>query len=158
MALGRRALVRAAALGAFFPVGFWTTRRAFADLELVVVTNALADRAPLTDAQLASIFTGGDKAWKNGKPIKVFNMAAQSAERALFDNVVLRKTPEQVSQYWVDKLVRGEGHPPTQVPRVELMAKVVASLPGAIGYVTPDKLDARLTVVARVRGGRVMAP
>jgi hypothetical protein len=70
----------------------------------------------------------------------------------------LKKTPEQVSQYWVDKLVRGEGQPPTQVPRVELMAKVVASLPGAIGYVTPDKVDPKLTVIARIRGGRVVAP
>lgn len=126
--------------------------------ELVVIANPEGDGKPLSEADLASIFTGGNKAWNNGKPIKVFNLATQTPERTTFDKAVLNKTPEQVSQYWVDKLVRGEGQPPTQVPRVELMAKVVASLPGAIGYVTPDKVDPKVKVVARIRGGKVVAP
>ncbi|MDX2018938.1 MAG: twin-arginine translocation signal domain-containing protein [Deltaproteobacteria bacterium] len=156
--ISRRAFVRGASLAAAAGGLSLLPCPAHAQAELVVVVNAQADTGPLNEAQLASIFTGGDKAWKNGKPIKVFNLAAQTPERAQFDKVVLKKTPEQVSQYWVDKLVRGEGQPPTQVPRVELMAKVVASLPGAIGYVTPDKVDAKLIVVARIRGGKVVAP
>lgn len=157
--IDRRTVVRSAALGALaLTLGISRDQTAWADIELVVVVNAMADCDPLSDAQLASIFTGTEKTWKNGKAIKVFNLAALSPERALFDKVVLKRTPEQVSQFWVDKLVRGEGHPPTQVPRVELMAKVVATLPGAIGYVTADKADPRSKVIARIRGGKVMAP
>jgi len=128
-------------------------------VELAVVVHAGADGQPLDSAALVAIFTGAEKKWKNGTPIKVFNLAASSSERNEFDKVVLRKTPEQVAQFWVDRLVRGEGQPPTQVPKAELLAKVVGSMPGAIGYVPPEKVDVTKTkIVARIRDGKVVAP
>jgi ABC-type phosphate transport system substrate-binding protein len=128
-------------------------------LELAIVVHPAGDGNPLDGAALAAIFTGVEKKWKNGTSIKVFNLTAQSPERSEFDRVVLKKTPEQVAQYWVDRLVRGEGQPPTQVPKPELLAKVVGSMPGAIGYVPADKVDTVKTkVVARIRDGKVVAP
>jgi ABC-type phosphate transport system substrate-binding protein len=130
-----------------------------ADTDLDIIVHAGVDSRPLDAAALNAIFTGVEKKWKNGTPIKVFNLTAQSLERNEFDRVVLRKTPEQVAQFWVDRLVRGEGQPPTQVPKAELVVKVVASMPGAIGYTPPDKADPSKTkIVARIRAGKVVTP
>jgi hypothetical protein len=132
--------------------------RARASVSLDVFVHPGVDAGTPNMDVLAAVFSGQQKRWGNGVPVKVFNLPAQSPERVEFDRVVLKKTPEQVAQHWVDRLVRGEGQPPTQVPRVDLMARVVAVLPGAIGYAPPDKVGAaKIRVAARIRDGKVVA-
>jgi hypothetical protein len=50
------------------------------------------------------------------------------------------------------------GDSPRKVPSVALMLRVVAKLPGAIGYVPESMVTPDVKIVARVKDGRVLAP
>jgi ABC-type phosphate transport system substrate-binding protein len=125
---------------------------------LAVIVHPGTPVKSLTGPELAAIFSGGMKYWKSGPVITIFNAPAISPARTEFDSVVLNMTAEQVSRYWLDRRIRGEGTPPRQVPAPELVARLVATLPGAIGYVPEDKVGANVRVVARIRNHRVVAP
>jgi ABC-type phosphate transport system substrate-binding protein len=125
---------------------------------LAVIVHPGTPVKSLSGAELAAIFSGGIKYWKNGVSITIFNAPANTPPRTTFDSVVLNMTAEQVSRYWLDRRIRGEGTPPRQVPSPELAARLVAALPGAIGYVPEDKVGPNVKVVARIRLYRVVAP
>jgi ABC-type phosphate transport system substrate-binding protein len=125
---------------------------------MAVIVNPEAPVKHLSGPELAAIFSGGMKYWKNGVNITIFNAPANTAPRTEFDGVVLNMTPEQVSRYWLDRRIRGEGTPPRQVPSAELMARLVAALPGAISYVPEDKVIPSVRVVARIRNRKVVGP
>jgi ABC-type phosphate transport system substrate-binding protein len=125
---------------------------------LAVIVHPGAPVKSLTGPELAAIFSGGIKYWKGGVAITIFNAPATSPVRTEFDSVVLNMSAEQVSRYWLDRRIRGEGTPPRQVPAPELAARLAATLPGAITYVPEDKVLPNVRVVARIRNHRVVAP
>jgi ABC-type phosphate transport system substrate-binding protein len=129
-----------------------------APVGLSVIAHPSVPSQKLAAAELAAIFTGAMKNWKDGSTIKLFNAPSGTPMRAEFDSVVLNMTPEQVSRFWIDKRIRGEGTPPRQVTPPELVNRLVATLPGAISYVPDDKVASGVRVVARVRGGKVVTP
>ena len=79
---------------------------------------------------------------QGGKRLVPFNQNVGAADRVRFDNVVLGLTPDQIGRFWVDQKIRQVSQPPRTVPTVELLLRVVASLPGAISYVAraPERL------------------
>lgn len=125
---------------------------------IAVIAHPSVPVERLPHAELASIFAGTMKTWRDGSPIRLFNLPAGHPTRTEFDRVVLRMTPEQVSRYWLDRRIRGEGTPPRQVQSPELLSRLVAALAGAVSYVPEDKVGSGVRVVARIRGGQVVAP
>ena len=66
--------------------------------------------------------------------------------------------PDAVARFWLDRRVRSGSPPPRQAPDPVMIARLVAKLEGAIGYV-PESLVARdVRVVARIRNGKVLPP
>jgi hypothetical protein len=132
--------------------------RAQATPSLAVIAHPLVPAAALKDVELAAVFTAARRTWEGGEAIKLFNLPPQTEARVEFDRVVLKMTPEQSAQFWLDRRIRGEGTPPRQVPSPDLLVRVVAALAGAISYVPEDKVGKGVKVVARVRGGKVVGP
>jgi hypothetical protein len=125
---------------------------------IAVVVHGGTKVVRLSEAELAAIFAGNRKAWSDGAAIRLFNLPLGHPVRVEFDRVVLSMTPEQVSRYWLDRRIRGEGTPPRQIPSPELLARLVLALAGAISYLPEDKVIPGLRVVARVRQGKVVGP
>lgn len=95
----------------------------------------------------------------NGRRIVPFHFATDSEERRRFDRAVLGLGPEQAARFWVDQRVRRGVQPPRGLTSTELVMKVVASLPGAVGYlaVPPSSVPAPLRVLS-VEGEQPGAP
>lgn len=114
-------------------------------LVLVVATgNPIGN---VTRAELNRIFSG-DTIKIDGQPVVPFALAPNTPERRAFDQVVLGMTPDEVTKYWIDRRIRGQGNPPKSAPSPEVMAKVVAGFPVAIGYVPVAALTPALKPVA----------
>lgn len=129
----------------------------------VLVVVAHPDTAPrtLTPAELTSVFMGAMRQWPGDgptMPIVAFNYPPDHALRVAFDRAVLRMSPDEVGRFWLDQRIRGQGRPPRQVPDPELMARLVARVPGALGYVPPKLVDQHVRVIARVVNGKVLPP
>lgn len=63
------------------------------------------------------------------------NHPPRAPDRVIFDRVALGMSADEIARYWVDQKIRGSGSPPRTVDSVSLLLRVIARLPGAIGYV-----------------------
>lgn len=109
---------------------------------LVVVVNA-ANAEALGLPEVAAIFTTRRQAWKSGERIVPFNYPPRHEVRAEFDQVALGMDPDAAARYWIDRKIRGGNAPPKQVNSGQLIVRLVAKMPGGVGYVpralvTPD--------------------
>jgi hypothetical protein len=114
---------------------------------LVLVVGKSSPIDNVTRAELNRIFSG-DSVKIDGQPVVPFALAPNLPERHAFDQVVLGLSPDEVSKYWIDRRIRGQGNPPKSAPSPEIMAKVVAGFPAAMGYVPASALTPALKPVA----------
>lgn len=80
------------------------------------------------------------------------NLPAQSPLRRFFSQQVLRKTPEELEDYWREMYFNGI-FPPFMLASEEAVIRFVAATPGAIGYVSMCAVDRRVAVVLVLEGG-----
>ncbi|MGD8860344.1 MAG: hypothetical protein PVI30_10040 [Myxococcales bacterium] len=123
---------------------------------LLAIVHPAAGVERMDRNELAAVFTLSLRNWSNGRRAVPFNYAANHPYRVAFDEAVLGMGPEQVARFWITRRVRGQGTAPRTVSSPQLMAKVVARLPGAVGYVPHGVKAPGAVVVARVEGGRVV--
>lgn len=76
-----------------------------------------------------------------------FNHPARSPDRVGFDRVVLGMNPDEVARYWVDQKIRNGDPPPRTTDSVDLLLRLVARLPGAIGYVREGFSSSDLKII-----------
>ena len=127
-------------------------------VSLAVIVNPAVPAKALGAAELASIYTRATRTWKDGTTVRALNLPPGTAERIEFDRVVLDMSPERSAQFWIDRQIRGEEAAPKAISQADIVARLVSTLGGGIGYVPEDKVDAKVRVVARIRGGKVVAP
>jgi hypothetical protein len=113
---------------------------------LVIVGNVTGSVTDIPLATLRRAFQG-EIAQVNGKRLIPFNQAGGTSERIWFDRSVLGLQPEDVGRFWIDRRIRDEGALPRVVGTRELAIKVVASLPGAITYVSSSSLNKHVHAV-----------
>ena len=106
---------------------------------LVVVVAAGSPLTNLSASDLKRVFTGV-AVTAGGRKLIPFNFLAGTPERVAFDRFALGMSPGEVGRFWVDRKVRGQGQPPRSLPSSTYVAKVVAGLPGALGYLPADQL------------------
>ena len=127
-------------------------------VSLAVVVHAGVPAVSLGAVELASIYTRATRAWKDGTTVRALNLPPGSPERVEFDRVVLDMSPERSAQFWIDKQIRGEEAAPKAIAQADIVARLVPTLSGAIGYLPEAKVDPKIRVIARIRGGKVVAP
>lgn len=97
----------------------------------------VAASSPLTNITLDGarrIFIGE---WPELRPL---NLPPRSEERVALDQVLLGRGPDEVARYWIERRIRGQGGPPRVIPSASLVVKIVARVPGAVGYVVDTPL------------------
>ena len=103
------------------------------DSGLVVIVGKNNPMSDISRADLRRAFSG-DPILVGGKALVPFNMAPASTERQAFDHAVLGMSPDEANKFWIDRRIRGQGAPPKSAPSLEVVGKVVANFPNAIGY------------------------
>jgi hypothetical protein len=127
-------------------------------VRLAVIVNPAVPVTSIGAADLASIFTRATRNWKDGTPVRPLNLPPGTAERIEFDRVVLDMSPDRSAQYWIDRQVRGDEPAPKAIAKADIVAHLIPTLAGSIGYILEDKVDAKMKVIARIRGGKLVAP
>jgi hypothetical protein len=114
-------------------------------LAIVVAANS-----PLSDLalhELRRLYMGDTVTDSDGRKVVPLSQAPRSPARVGFDQTVLNMSPEEVTRYWIDRKLRGQTGPPKSVDSAELLQRVVARLPGALGYVRSTEVRAEVKVV-----------
>lgn len=133
-------------------------RAATDSADLAVIVHPSAGQARLDAIELRHVFAGRTKVWPSGKPVVRFQYPPNELMRVGFDQAVLGMGPADVAKFWIDALVRGQAQAPRVVQSPGLMVKVIAAMPGAVGYVPKELVTSGVRVVALVRKGKVVEP
>jgi ABC-type phosphate transport system substrate-binding protein len=139
-------------------VSFAPTQGYASDPPLAVIVHPEVEAKQLNDVDLEAIFLTERRYWSGTKSIIPFNLPPRSDGRVLFDRVVLRMDPEGIARYWLDRRVRSGTPPPKQAPDPMTVCRLVAKLPGAIGYVPESMVTHEVRAIAIIRNGKVLAP
>jgi hypothetical protein len=107
---------------------------------LVVIVSAQSSTRALPFSDVRNIFLGVPTYSPGGEPYVPLVQAAKTPVRVAFDAQFLDLDPEAAGRYWVDQRIRGRRTPPRTIAGVELLRRVVAAMPGAIGYIRADEL------------------
>ena len=118
-------------------------------LALVVAKGASVDDVSLSE--LKRIFTNEGDSDRSGQRYVPFNHPPHTTDRVGFDKVVLGMSPDEVSQFWIERKIRGLSGPPRSVDSLSLLLRLIARLPGAVSYARPAQLTGDVRAI-RVNG------
>jgi hypothetical protein len=105
----------------------------------------------LSLAELKRVFTNEGDSDPSGQRYVPFNHPPHTTDRMSFDKIVLGMSADEVSQFWIERKIRGTPGPPRSVDSLSLLLRLVARLPGAIGYARPSQLTGDVRAI-RVNG------
>jgi len=137
-------------------LGFWLATalstcalRQTAVAQVVVIAHKSTPVAALENDKVLDIYTLNMKNWSDGGKITVLEVRGDSPTKARF-YAALGTSFAEMQKLWLKKQFAGKGLPPTTLPSEEDIAQRVASTPGAIGYVSVDKVPKDVKVLAKL--------
>jgi hypothetical protein len=125
---------------------------------LAVIANTGVPERHLDIDALRAVFLRKRLQWANGQHVIPLNYPAGHSIRLAFDRAVLGFGAGEAARYWIDARIRFGTQAPRTVAADAMLVRVVAQLPGCISYVPSKQVPAAAQVVARIEGGRVLAP
>jgi hypothetical protein len=114
--------------------------------EYVVIVNPANSMESINSAMLRRYYTGraSDIDGKRAVPI---NYKLDSPISQSFMEDIMRQSPGEYQQDWVDRQIRGEGTAPMVQNSVDAVMGMVNTVPGAIGYIPTDQADDRVKII-----------
>jgi len=119
---------------------------------IVVIVASGSPANTLSIEKLALIYRRKKNFWENGQRIQPVNLPASHPLRRAFSMQVFNHTPEDMDDYWRDMYFHGV-LPPFVLGSEEAVIRLVASTPGAIGYISHCTVDHRVSVLLILDGG-----
>lgn len=118
-------------------------------LAIVMASGSAPPR--LGREQVAQIFKHKKRYWDDGSRIQAVNLPASHPLRRSFTQQIYGRNPEELEDYWRDQYFHGV-LPPFVLGSEEAVIRLVASTPGAIGYISACNVDHRVSVLFRLDG------
>jgi len=118
---------------------------------IVVIVNPASGVDQLTRDEVIDIFLGRYRKLPSGRAALPIDIAESSAERAHFYQLLVKKSPADMSSYWARLVFSGQTSPPFQVPDAKTAIELVQSNPNAIAYVDRASVGAGVKVVLEIK-------
>ena len=106
-----------------------------------IVVNHANPVDTLTLAELRRIFMKQQRLWAHGDTIVPVDWDAASQMRKAFSQIVLGRSVREMADYWVQQSVTQGLAPPSTLSSGLAVARFVATVPGAIAYLSPEAVD-----------------
>jgi hypothetical protein len=106
----------------------------------------------LSLAELRKIFLGDRQFWNPSLRIVPLVLGPGARERELALRSIYGMSESQFSQYWIAMIMRAEvTSAPKTVSSPEMASQLIAGIPGAIGFISADKVQPGLKIL-RING------
>ena len=109
--------------------------KAFAENEVIFITNSNVAEAFFTKQQIMDIFLGAKREWSDNTKIK-FVVLDDEVVHPEFTKKYLSKSSKQFQAYWKKMVFTGKGSPPKKFEEIEKLVEYVANTKGAVGYIS----------------------
>jgi len=124
--------------------------RANADDSIVVIVNPASGVDRLSRDEVIDIFLGRYRKLPSGRAALPIDVET-SDERARFYQLLVKKSPAEISSYWARLVFSGQSSPPFQVADAKTAVELVQSNPNAIAYVDRASVNAQVKVVLEIK-------
>jgi ABC-type phosphate transport system substrate-binding protein len=131
-----------------FPVGL---AHAADSAGIVVIVNPASGVDQLSRAEVIDIFLGRYRKLPSGRAALPIDVSEPSTERARFYQLLVKKSPAEISSYWARLVFSGQTSPPFQVADARTAVELVQSNPNAIAYVDRASVNAHVKVVLEIK-------
>jgi ABC-type phosphate transport system substrate-binding protein len=121
-------------------------------MEVAVIANRSVPVNQIDQRLLFDLYSGDIKEWDNGDPIVLVDLAPKSDVKAAFYDF-LGKSASRMKSIWMRNLLTGEGQPPESVETQEAILEMVATTPGAIGYIDSKLVNEQVITLTVIRYG-----
>ncbi len=101
----------------------------------VLIVNPANPTRSVTEEFLTRAFFKRATRWEHGAPIHPVDQRLGSPIREAFSNDLLKRSPEAVRGYWLQRIFSGRDVPPLELDSDAAVIRYVMSAPGAVGYV-----------------------
>jgi ABC-type phosphate transport system substrate-binding protein len=118
---------------------------------IVVIVNPASGVDHLTRNEVIDIFLGRYRKLPSGRAALPIDVAESSIERARFYQLLVKKSPADMSSYWARLVFSGQTSPPFQVPDTKTAVELVQSNPNAIAYVDSASVGPGVKVVLEIK-------
>ncbi len=108
---------------------------------IAVIAHPGVSDVGVTNEELENLYMGRSHSLPSGTEVTPIDQSDGSAIRETFYRRVADKEQSALKAYWSKRMFTGKGKPPRTVEGDEAMLKEVSSTPGAIGYISGDKLN-----------------
>ena len=122
---------------------------AFADThdDVVVIVNPSLAQDQVQRKTLRAIFGMRKRSWGDGQSITVFVLDDGDERHLEFCEHSLGMLPYSLRRNWDRLIFSGTGRAPVRVKSIEEMMRLVATTPGAIGYIEKERADESVSVL-----------
>ncbi|MBD1210891.1 MAG: hypothetical protein H9535_20875 [Ignavibacteria bacterium] len=121
-----------------------------AQAQVAVIAHKSVASGSVDNSTLLDMFTLNTKNWGDGGKITVIDFKNDSPSRTRF-YAALGTSFVEMQRTWLRKQFSGKAQPPLLLGSDDEILSKVASTPGAIGYVSADKVSKDVKVLATIK-------
>ena len=114
---------------------------AFAEKVVVIVNEANSQGVNATD--LKNMYNDIVIHWGNNQPIDMYDTPVAAEARKIFSEKVLGMSPDEAAREWANRKITNTAKNPPKTTKEELVPKLVAKDPNAIGYVSASVAEGK---------------
>lgn len=114
----------------------------------VVIVNKANPVKTLQIVELRRIFMKESRMWSHAEPMVPVDWESTAEIRQVFSKQVLNRSVREMAEYWVKQSMTQGIAPPSTQRSARAILRFVASVPGAISYVSTADADDTVTIVA----------
>jgi ABC-type phosphate transport system substrate-binding protein len=118
--------------------------------QVAIIANKSVSESSIDASKAGSIYSLSTKKWSNGSAIVIYDMSAAGATKEKF-YAFISKNDGALKKEWLKlKLTEGADVPKPVASDAD-MVKMVASTPGAIGYVSASAVTGDVKVLTTIK-------
>ena len=129
-------------------VFLWAQSASAEQSAFVIVINKSNPVKTLPIAEVRRIFMKQSRMWSHAEPMVPVEWDSTSEIRQVFSKQVLNRSVREMAEYWVKQSITQGITPPSTQRSARSVLRFVASVPGAISYVSPADVDNTVNVIA----------
>lgn len=118
--------------------------------QVAIIANKSVSESSISSSKLNDIYSLRTKSWGNGSSIIPVTIKSDNEATQKFFSA-LGKSSMEMKKLWMKLQLTGEGQPPTGVGSEEELLAKVASTPGAIGFISADKVNSSVKVLLTIK-------
>jgi len=117
--------------------------------QVAVIANKSVSESSISASKAAEIYLLKAKTWSNGKAIVTTTLKSDNSTSKKFFGS-MGKSLMEMNKAWMKIQLTGEGQAPVGCGSEEEILEKVASTPGAIGYISTDKVNDKVKVLLKI--------